>query len=73
MGHARTVINAWRDGDRQALEQLSLLTPNGEYHYSASDHSGLSREFISVNVVTGGKFVPTAWAREQLVRTVAAK
>jgi len=58
---------------RQALEHLALLTPNGQYHYSPSDHSGLTRDFISVNVVTGGKLVPTAWAKEQLVRTVAAE
>lgn len=62
-----------RSAIRQALEQLTLLTPNGQYQYSATDHSGLTRDFISVNVVTGGKFVPTPWAKEQLVRTVAAK
>jgi branched-chain amino acid transport system substrate-binding protein len=59
-----------REQIRQALEQMTLLTPNGQYRYSATDHSGLAREFISVNVVTGGKFVPTPWAKEQLVRTV---
>lgn len=58
---------------RQALEHLSLLTPNGQYHYSPSDHSGLTRDFISVNVVQGGKLVPTPWAKEQLVRAVAAE
>jgi branched-chain amino acid transport system substrate-binding protein len=62
-----------RDQIRQALEQLTLLTPNGQYRYSKTDHSGLSREFISVNVVQGGKFVPTPWAKEQLVRAVAAE
>jgi branched-chain amino acid transport system substrate-binding protein len=62
-----------RDQIRQALEQLTLLTPNGEYRYSKTDHSGLTREFMSVNVVQGGKFVPTPWAKDQLVRTVAAE
>jgi len=61
-----------RDEIRAALEGLTLLTPNGKYRYSATDHSGLSREFISVNVVQAGKFVPTPWAKEQLARTVAA-
>jgi branched-chain amino acid transport system substrate-binding protein len=61
-----------RDAIRAALEQLTLLTPNGRYQYSPTDHSGLTREFISVNVVTGGKLVPTPWAREQLVRTVTS-
>jgi branched-chain amino acid transport system substrate-binding protein len=58
---------------RQALEHLTLLTPNGQYHYSPTDHSGLTRDYISVNVVTGGKLVPTPWAKEELVRTVAAE
>jgi branched-chain amino acid transport system substrate-binding protein len=61
-----------RDEIRAALEQMTLLTPNGRYRYSPTDHSGLTREFISVNVVTGGKFVPTPWAKEQLVRTVTS-
>jgi uncharacterized protein (DUF885 family) len=56
----------------KALEQMTLLTPNGKYRYSPTDHSGLSPEFISVNVVKGGKLVPTEWAKEQLSRTVAA-
>ena len=51
---------------------MTLLTPNGQYRYSPTDHSGLSREFISVNTVTSGKFVPTPWAKDQLARTVAA-
>jgi branched-chain amino acid transport system substrate-binding protein len=62
-----------RDQIRGAIEQLTLLTPNGLYRYSPTDHSGLTREFISVNVVAGGKFVPTPWAKEQLVRTLAAQ
>ena len=65
--------SAKRDQIRDTLEQLTLLTPNGQYRYSKTDHSGLTREFISVNVVQGGKFVPTPWAKEQLVRTVAAE
>jgi branched-chain amino acid transport system substrate-binding protein len=62
-----------RDRIRAALERLTLLTPNGKYRYSASDHSGLTRDFVSVNLVTNGKFVPTPWAKEQLVRIVAAE
>ena len=63
---------ARREQIRQALEQMTLLTPNGRYRYSPTDHSGLSREFISVNTVTSGKFVPTPWAKDQLARTVAS-
>ena len=51
---------------RDALEDLTLVTPNGEYTYSAQDHAALGPEFISVNTVTGGQFVPTDWAGEQL-------
>jgi branched-chain amino acid transport system substrate-binding protein len=69
----RKAESTQREQIRGALEQLTLLTPNGLYRYSASDHSGLTRDFISVNVVNGGKFVPTPWAKEQLVRTLAAQ
>jgi branched-chain amino acid transport system substrate-binding protein len=62
-----------RDKIRAALERMTLLTPNGKYRYSPTDHSGLTRDFISVNVVTNGKFVPTDWAKEKLVRTVTAE
>jgi branched-chain amino acid transport system substrate-binding protein len=56
---------------QQALENLTLLTPNGKYKYAPTDHSGLTRDYISVNLVTEGKFVPTDWAKEKLARTVA--
>jgi branched-chain amino acid transport system substrate-binding protein len=56
---------------QQALENLTLLTPNGKYKYAPTDHSGLTRDYISVNVVKEGKFVPTDWAKEKLARTVA--
>jgi len=49
-----------------ALSSLSLLTPNGTYAYSATDHSGLPGTFISINTVKGGAFVPTDWAKSQL-------
>jgi branched-chain amino acid transport system substrate-binding protein len=51
---------------RAALEGLTLLTPNGTYKYSASDHSGLKADFISINKVTGGAIVPTDWAKQEL-------
>ena len=62
-----------REQIRASLEQLTLVTPNGKYRYSATDHSGLTRDFISVNTVTSGKFVPTPWAQAQLVGVVAAE
>jgi len=51
---------------RDALAGLSLVTPNGVYQYSDSDHSGLAKEYISVNTVQDGEFVPTDWAQDQL-------
>lgn len=48
-----------------ALDGLTLLTPNGTYAYTKTDHSGLKPDFISVNTVKGGTFVPTDWARTQ--------
>ena len=55
-----------KDKIQAALEGLSLLTPNGTYAYSKTDHSGLKPEYISINTVKGGAFVPTDWAKTQL-------
>lgn len=49
-----------------AFEGLSLTTPNGTYHYSATDHAGLSADYISINVVKGGAFQATDWAKDKL-------
>ncbi|MFC6016383.1 ABC transporter substrate-binding protein [Plantactinospora solaniradicis] len=51
-----------------ALNALTLVTPNGKYAYSPTDHSGLTGTFISVNTVTKGAFVPTDWAKSQLAQ-----
>ncbi|WP_216587594.1 ABC transporter substrate-binding protein [Streptomyces brasiliscabiei] len=51
---------------RQAMEKLTLTTPNGTYRFSAENHSGLSADYISVNSVTDGAFVPTAWSESEL-------
>ncbi|MBO3736768.1 ABC transporter substrate-binding protein [Actinoplanes flavus] len=48
---------------RDALEGLTLTTPNGTYRYSATDHSGLTTAFISINTIEGGTFVPTDFAK----------
>lgn len=55
-----------RNKIRDALERLNLLTPNGKYAYSATDHSGLPGEFIAITTVKGGAFVPTDWTKTQL-------
>jgi branched-chain amino acid transport system substrate-binding protein len=51
---------------QSALEGLTATTPNGTYTYSATDHAGLKADFISINTVKGGAFVPTEWASQQL-------
>jgi len=51
---------------QKAFEGLTLTTPNGTYHYSATDHAGLTADYISVNVVKGGKFEATDWAKGKL-------
>ncbi|MFC7550776.1 ABC transporter substrate-binding protein [Plantactinospora sp. GCM10030261] len=51
---------------RAALEGLTVTTPNGRYAYSATDHAGLGADYISINTVKGGAFVPTEWATRQL-------
>jgi branched-chain amino acid transport system substrate-binding protein len=50
---------------RDALETLQLVTPNGAYAYSKSDHNGLTTDFISINKVDGGAMIPTEWAKSQ--------
>lgn len=50
---------------RAALEGLALTTPNGKYRYSKTDHAGVGSEWISINVVKDGAFVPTSWAESQ--------
>src|SRR5690606_12604672 len=60
-----------KEAVQQALETMDLITPNGRFRYSPTDHSGLTPDFISVNTVQDGAFVPTEWAQEQLNKTVA--
>jgi branched-chain amino acid transport system substrate-binding protein len=58
---------------RDTLEHLTLLTPNGRFRYSPTDHSGLTADFVSVDVVKDGQIVPTDWAKAQLVKVAAAE
>lgn len=51
---------------QRALQHVTLLTPSGEYHYTPTDHSGLTAADLSVNEVRSGAFVPTEWASQQL-------
>jgi branched-chain amino acid transport system substrate-binding protein len=50
---------------RDAMERVNLVTPNGVYRYSPTDHSGLTTDFIAITRVDGGALIPTEWARSQ--------
>jgi branched-chain amino acid transport system substrate-binding protein len=55
---------------QKALENLTLLTPEGEYQYTPENHSGLGVDDVAINVVQDGSFVPTEWSRQQLAETL---
>lgn len=57
-GFSSTAIQA-------ALNRLSLLTPDGKYNYTPSDHSGLAPDDVAMVVVQNGTFQPTAWEKTQ--------
>lgn len=50
---------------RDALEKTDLLTPNGHYHYSATDHMGLDSSAIGIMVVKDGVWKATDWQIEK--------
>jgi branched-chain amino acid transport system substrate-binding protein len=54
------------DKIQAAFEGLTLTTPNGTYKYSKTDHAGLTADYISINVVKGGAFQATDWAKDKL-------
>jgi len=56
---------AWNTASRSE-PAYSHGSPNGTYAYSKTDHSGLKADFISINTVKSGAFVPTDWAKSQL-------
>jgi branched-chain amino acid transport system substrate-binding protein len=57
-GFSHTAIQA-------ALNHLSLLTPDGDYDYTPSDHSGLTPDDVAIVVVQNGTFQPTPWEKTQ--------
>jgi branched-chain amino acid transport system substrate-binding protein len=50
---------------RAALETSDLLTSNGHYRYSASDHMGLDASALAIMIARGGIWVPTEYALEK--------
>ncbi|HEX6472220.1 MAG TPA: ABC transporter substrate-binding protein [Streptosporangiaceae bacterium] len=53
------------DAITEALNNLSLLTPNGRYTYTPTNHEGAVIENLAVFEVRDGKFVPTEWQKKQ--------
>lgn len=54
-----------RDGVREALENLSMVTSNGSYDWSADNHNNTDLDNIAVFTVEGGVFTPTPWQEER--------
>ena len=69
----KKAASADRDKVQQVLEHMTLVTPNGKFQYTPTNHSGLGPEFISVNVVTGGQLVPTDWSKQRLADAIASE
>jgi branched-chain amino acid transport system substrate-binding protein len=51
---------------RNALEVLHVGTPLGRYRFSPANHSGLQAEYLTVNSIEAGNFVPTEWSVRRL-------
>ncbi|HEX4247504.1 MAG TPA: ABC transporter substrate-binding protein, partial [Pseudonocardia sp.] len=56
---------------QRELTRLTLLTPEGRYRYTPTDHAGLRVDDVAVTVVRDGAFALTDWSRTQLERTLA--
>lgn len=52
---------------QQAMDSLTCLTPEGEYHFSTTDHSGLDANDVAVAVIRDGRFRLTPWSHAQLL------
>ncbi|MGA5545959.1 ABC transporter substrate-binding protein [Mycobacterium sp. NPDC051198] len=56
------------DAVRQAMESLTCLTPEGKYHFTPADHSGLDVGDVAVAVIRDSRFRLTPWSRAELLR-----
>ncbi|MGH3504079.1 MAG: ABC transporter substrate-binding protein [Nocardioidaceae bacterium] len=55
---------------QDAMENLSLETPEGQYNYSPSNHAGLVVDDVAITTVQKGDFVLTDWSKKQLSQTL---
>lgn len=60
---------ATRAGITDGLQNMHLLLPEGDYHMSPTDHSGLHPSDISVDRIENSTFTITAWAKQQFQKT----
>jgi branched-chain amino acid transport system substrate-binding protein len=51
---------------QRALDRVDLVTPQGEYRYSPSDHSGLRVDDVAITEIRQGRFVLTAWSKKRM-------
>lgn len=51
---------------RAALDTLTLTTPQGIYHYTPENHSGLSVDDVAISRIEKGRFALTNWSRTRL-------
>jgi branched-chain amino acid transport system substrate-binding protein len=51
---------------QRALDRLSLVTPQGEYRYLPTDHSGLRVDDVAITEIRRGRFVLTAWSKKRM-------
>jgi branched-chain amino acid transport system substrate-binding protein len=56
------------DQIQAGLESLTLLTPEGTYRYSKTNHWGLGLDAVVITQVQGGNFVPTQFSQNLLAQ-----
>lgn len=61
----RNAAELSRDGVRDALEETSMVTSNGAYEWSATNHNNTDPSNIAVFTVADGVFTPTPWQEER--------
>jgi branched-chain amino acid transport system substrate-binding protein len=48
-----------------ALNHLSVLTPDGRFNFTSSQHSGEGPDDVAVVTVRDGFFQPTLWEKHE--------
>jgi len=59
---------ATRAGIEKGLEHISLLTPEGHYTMSPTDHSGLHSKDVAITRLENGSFILTNWAKQEFTK-----